>query len=895
MPISAVADAGHLGFWAKSAPIEPDVVGYHPIAYHLLDVAAVAEALLQAQPNRLRGLERLLRLDRASILRTIPFLIGLHDLGKFSACFQAKVEALWPEAQLGARGDFLDIAHGAITQHYLYGDDGGAVATLVQDAVMPHWLPSAVHDVVSAIAGHHGRPLTDEAGDFCIRAIGAAGPYAAAATKDLISILDPTPLPDIGERGEKVFSWTLSGLCVLCDWIGSNASDFPPHAPTLSTACYFEQIARPAARRAVSAAGIAEAAAAAHGAADLFPEIAGSFSPLQRWAAECEIPDGPSLTIVEDATGSGKTEAALILASKLMQRNGYSGIYFALPTMATANAMYARLEAAYRRLFGPGSTPSLALAHGRRDLHPGFSRIRLGDDGDRDPSASGDCSAWIADDRRKAFLAQVGAETIDQALLSVLPSRHQSLRLLGLSDKVLVVDEAHAYDAYMSKELEGLLEFQAALGGSAIILSATLPSLMRKRLANAFRAGLGLEPNWVPARKAFPLATVVSTGAVQEHALELRSGLERTIDVDFAPDVSGGLREALSAAAAGAAVLVIRNTVDEAIATADELRAASTVPVRLFHARFAMTDRQGIEADVLARWGKEGRSDMPRNGILVATQIVEQSLDLDFDLAVTDLAPIDLLIQRAGRVWRHLARRPAAARPVPGPRLVVIGPQVTDTDRDDWLAGTLPKSSFIYRHPGILWRTARALQASRCIVVRTADDGSNDPSSSRRLVENVYGETEPPNPIAIDAASTRAEGKAQGDRSIGSQALLKVDDAYTDRGAWRNEVDVATRLDVNSRTIRLARRRGNAIVPWCDDGGGPRLRWSLSEVSAAAGRLDTGTPGCEDARKEWGRYETDIPLVLLEPIDDDSFTGIAMKDGKPVDLLYDPVRGLRFP
>lgn len=892
MTSAVLNNAGHLHFWAKSAQGDDGGATYHPVAYHLLDVAAVAEAFLEAQPNRARALARLLGLDQASLLRTVPFLVGLHDLGKFSACFQAKVPALFPEAQLGARRAFLDIPHGAISQHYLFGDESGAVASLLQDVVMPGWLQSAVRDVVSAIGGHHGKPLKDEAADFCIRAIGGAGLYAAAAAKDLVAILDPVPLPAIEERGEKVFSWTLAGFCVLCDWLGSNSAYFPPHAPTLTPADYFVEVSRPAARRAVAAAGLLETKASTHGAAELFPEIANSFSPVQRWAAECDVGGGPSLTIVEDATGSGKTEAALILALRLMQANGHSGVYFALPTMATANAMYARLETAYRHLFEKGSTPSLALAHGRRDLHPGFSKIGLGDGG-RDPSASGDCSAWIADDRRKAFIAQVGAGTIDQALLSVLPSRHQSLRLFGLSDKVLVVDEAHAYDAYMSKELEGLLEFQAALGGSAVILSATLPTDMRKRLANAFRAGLGLKPKWSPTRRAFPLATVVSAAPVAEHALELRSGLERSVAVDFVPDVAAGIREALSAAAAGAAVLVIRNTVDEAVATADELRDAGAVSVHLFHARFAMCDRQRIEADVLARWGREGRSDLPRNGILVATQIVEQSLDLDFDLAVTDLAPVDLLIQRAGRVWRHIARRPAAGRPVPGPRLVVIGPPATDSDRADWLNGSLPKTPFIYRHPGVLWRTARVLQSVGRIDVQTTADLSNDPASSRRLVENVYSESDPPTPPAIASASGRADGKSQGDRSIAGNALLKVGDAYTDRGAWQNEVDVTTRLDVNTRTIRLARRRGNAIVPWCDEGE-TRLLWSLSEISVSSTRLDAGTPGFEDLRKAWGRYEAEIPLVLLEPLGDGTFTGTAMKDGNPIGLLYDPVRGLRF-
>src|SRR5262249_9039299 len=155
------------------------------------------------------------------------------------------------------------------------------------------------------------------------------------------------------------------------------------------------------------------------------------------------------LAIIEDVTGSGKSEAALIFAARLLSGGRADGLYFALPTMATANAMYDRLAASYRRLFADGSTPSLVLAHGKRRLHNGFADSILESE-ERQPQpydedAVAACAMWIADDRRKAFLAHVGIGTVDQALLGVLPSRHQSLRLWGLSDRVLVIDEAHAY------------------------------------------------------------------------------------------------------------------------------------------------------------------------------------------------------------------------------------------------------------------------------------------------------------------------------------------------------------------------------------------------------------------------------------------------------------------
>ena len=191
-----------------------------------------------------------------------------------------------------------------------------------------------------------------------------------------------------------------------------------------------------------------------------------------------------------------------MLAHRLMVACRADGLYIALPTMATANAMFDRLSAACGSLFMAGANPSIALVHGARDFHGFRSAVLRADRNEApyseapgqveesDTTASTACAAWIADDRRRSFLADVGAGTVDQALLSVLPSRHQSLRLLGLMRRVLVLDEVHAYDAYMQREIETLLEFQAGLGGSAILLSATLPLAVRERLADAFSNGL---------------------------------------------------------------------------------------------------------------------------------------------------------------------------------------------------------------------------------------------------------------------------------------------------------------------------------------------------------------------------------------------------------------------
>ena len=218
-------------------------------------------------------------------------------------------------------------------------------------------------------------------------------------------------------------------------------------------------------------------------------------------------------------------------------------------------------------------------------------------------TASTACAHWIADDRRRAFLADAGAGTVDQALLSILPSRHQSLRLLGLMRRVLILDEVHAYDAYMQREIERLLEFQAGLGGCAILLSATLPLSIRARLADAFARGLGEREDADRAAgggMAYPMATVRAAGVQFASGVPGRPGHGRTLPVRFLRTPDEALAEVEQAARAGKAVLYIRNTVDDALCAHAALAARGLDP-DLFHARFALEDRLEIERRVVRR------------------------------------------------------------------------------------------------------------------------------------------------------------------------------------------------------------------------------------------------------------------------------------------------------
>ena len=405
--------------------------------------------------------------------------------------------------------------------------------------------------LISAVTGHHGSPpetlgrermITLRGGDFGPAGVDAAYGFIRSAN-DVLAPPRDVPAPEL--RHSKRASFAVAGLAVLADWIGSNQEWFPYADPVQDMEAYWN-CARLQASRAVREAGVLPASASTQlGYGDLIGRRA-TPSPMQRWAQDVPLPTGPALFMIEDETGSGKTEAALMLAHRLIASGAADGLYVALPTMATANAMFDRLAGAYRHLFAADPEPSIALAHGARGLHRGFraAMSRGGKDEKRysdtgawdeasETTASAACAEWIADDRRRTFLADAGAGTIDQALLSVLPSRHQSLRLLGLMRRVLILDEVHAYDAYMQREMERLLEFQAGLGGSALLLSATLPLQVRERLTDAFAKGLGIDAEDDCLGTDYPMATIRAVDVSATTSVPGRSERARTLPVRF--------------------------------------------------------------------------------------------------------------------------------------------------------------------------------------------------------------------------------------------------------------------------------------------------------------------------------------------------------------------------
>ncbi|WP_227852708.1 CRISPR-associated helicase Cas3' [Klebsiella oxytoca] len=569
----------------------------------------------------------------------------------------------------------------------------------------------------------------------------------------------------------------------------------------------------------------------------LFPFIH-TLTPLQKRASTLDISaPGPQLVILEDVTGAGKTEAALILTHRLMSANKGHGLYVGLPTMATANAMYKRLATAYHALFTDDSRPSLVLAHGGREMSSTFRQSlwqpagEIAEDYARDDSnASGECHAWFADSRKKALLAEVGVGTLDQLLMAVMPFRHQSLRLLGMRDKILLLDEVHAYDGYMVKLLEGLLRFHAAQGGSAIILSATLPTALREKLLNAFNDGSGFTATEANQNADYPWLSHLSSAGLLEQALPTRPEVQRTVAISWIQQRREALDIIYRVVAAGQCVCWIRNTVDDAREIYQQLLHEGIVPERdllLFHSRFAFVDRITIEDKTLSWFGNDAPSSERRGKILIATQVVEQSLDLDFDWMISDLAPIDLLIQRAGRLQRHIrdaqgqrkSTQPDGRQP---PVLYILAPDWQEQAEAGWLGQELKGTGYVYADHACLWRTQALLRQQGEIRM---------PENARILVDGVY-EQKINAPTGLQTLSDMAFGKVLSQRSVAAQNLLCHDLGY-DREAsdflWDKDREFSTRLGEESVDVYLAwQNEVGELHPVVDKGD---FRWEMSRLS----------------------------------------------------------------
>ena len=829
-------------FWGKSAAAGT----VHLLIAHLLDAAAVAEVLW----DRFLAPSVRDRIDACSEGRgrlLLSLICGLHDCGKATPAFQSKVPALAQRVRDAGLG--WSVMTGA-DAHAWHHSRAGA---FVLRSVLPEagWGPDAVAWVWPLVAGHHGTvPASRAVASPPARGDAQGLGLWRQAQSDLVRRVAAELGCDLGAvipaaRPSRGTQLAMSGVVIMADWIASDDRHFPG-------------IASPGGASIGRARERAMSAWAQLGLRGGWNQefLAGSDVVRRRFGISprpaqdavvrmAERMTGPGLVVVEAPMGEGKTEAALAAAEVLARRFGADGIFVGMPTQATSDPMYSRVR---KWLAAVDPDVPVGLLHGKRQFNREWSGLRsrvrfrgvgagLDEYGLPDPYAApagpagqgqghgpaGDVPAEWFLGRKRGLLAPVTVGTVDQLLHAATRTRHVMLRHAGLAGRVVILDEVHAYDVYMSQFLFEALRWLADAGVPVIVLSATLPSATRDRLIRAYCQGVlqrrDVTAPPVSGEAGYPQVTaawrdngtVVAESAASRPWRSPSRVAVAVLDERPRGDPAAVADAVCEAAGGGGCVLVIRNTVGRAQQAYLELRGRLGGDVMLLHSRLTVGERADRAALALALLGSPGSGapGRPRRLVIVATQVAEQSFDVDCDFLVSDLAPIDLLLQRAGRLHRH--ERPAAARPgrLAEPRLLVTG-----LDRRGGLPGFPAGSTAIYGDYLLLRAAALAGDAA-------VSGGWLLPQDVPGLVERGYGDEvivpadwaaagETARQAWLRDQQTRAERAAgfllAGEDCLGAETLAGLHDRATADLGDEDAVAAVVRDGDPSAEVLLVRR-----------------------------------------------------------------------------------------
>lgn len=705
---------------------------YLPVWMHALDTAGIMERLYRewlagAVIGRLAA-----EVGKDMLPRVCILLALIHDLGKLTAQFQTNIQTQMDEYLLCA----FRVPHDPA----FYQGHTVPHARVGEAILLWYGFPQSFAVIVGA---HHGKPQSDgveielEASGRCFYGTDAKKEkeawercwreYLDAALERCgFSSIDEIPTLSMSAQME------LTGLLIMADWIASNTTYFPLISVDESgdTAWYPARV--DAAWDALHlpppwSAAMKEMDARAFEERFRFPP-----NEVQRAVLAAAGDASPGIFILEAGMGTGKTEASLALAEVLASRTGSGGLFFGLPTQATANGLFARVTH-WAEQQSRDETHGIRLAHGASALNAEYQELFRGSANISDDEDGGLIVHGWFEGRKQALLADFVVGTVDQLLMASLKSKHLMLRHLGLAGKVVVIDEVHSFSPHMNAYLDRTLTWLGGYGAPVIILSATLPEERRAALIAAYLRGRAHQSKAFRLESgaawrhslSYPLITWTDGLTVRQTAVAAE-GTPKTVVIEreTLANLPERLRDAL---ADGGCSGVVVNTVRRAQETATRLRAAlPEMRVLVFHSQFVMADRARREQELLRLVGKASTPAERERLIIVGTQVIEQSLDLDFDLLATDLCPMDLLLQRIGRLHRHSKHtRPEKLR---APRCLVL-----EAEGEAWEPG----AQAIYG-AWLLGRTRRFLPDA--IVL---------PGDIPRLVQNVYREPE------IDALSAQ--------------------------------------------------------------------------------------------------------------------------------------------
>lgn len=833
--------------WAKTGGGEERGL-WSPLYVHMGDSACVARKIWDEwlSDSVKQDISGIVSGCNEAAKALVSWLAGVHDIGKAAPGFQYKVlERAERDQEMG-----LDLPPTHMMNH-------PPSHAYMSEIILERWLENRGWDYGTAygsvVGAHHGAPPSNERVLENIEDASSYAPVENLGDDDWASLQDEL-LGWIAQttgllRYEELFKSLavpqpiqvlLSAIVIMSDWIASNA-DFFPLVDCVET--YVEFLAR--ADAGWSSLALPSAWHPEHVAlegqelfhrrfADL-PENA-TLRPAQVEALHAALEmSEPGLLIIEAPMGNGKTEASLLCAEVLAVKTGAGGVAYLLPTMATSNAMFTRVESWLEHVPDARgkSKQSMQLLHSKAALNSDYAKLRhwgstwMGDNASSCTEEDVVAHQWFGG-RKRGLLSSFVVGTVDQLLMAALKMRHVQLRHLGLAGKVVVIDEVHAYDAYMNTYLDRVLTWLGTYGVPTILLSATLPSERRNDLIHAYRGRDRKSSSGHSRRKdipeaprdeagfpSYPLVTIAArSGALGEQMYRTCADPSEGTNVvvsemeDDDTALFGLLDDALSD---GGCACVLRDTVARAQDTYEKLQNRfGDSCVKLVHSRFIAVDRMANDAELLRLLGPD-QSKRPHRLIVVGTQVIEQSLDIDFDVMVTDVAPIDLLLQRMGRLHRHQRGRGQSLRPekLREARCYIVGVE-------DWTApppAIVEGISRIYPR-ALLWKSIAALRMEKS---KTGAAMVNLPHDIARLVEAVY---------------SPCEGEAGFEPVIGGNdagsVLLKASDELN-----RRQADAQRRAGAFLLS-KPQKRPGGSLIGWLRDS------YSLTdEIRARAAVRDT--------------------------------------------------------
>ena len=724
---------------------------FHRLEHHCADVAACFEGLLRDPVLRSRFERAAGDAGFCAVTEArLAVLAFLHDFGKLNTGFQFKVreiEAL-PSGWRPKRA-------GHISEALLCFDQDDVCEALGLLDMDRDWGQGFVSLLLAALA-HHGRPAKrpSRTGSGPPELWKPFAGYDPLATAKLLRERSHAWFPRAFEKGPPLpdspaLAHLFAGVVALADQVGSNRELFEfesSHDPD-----YIHR-ARRLAEEALRRTGFRRADRPARAKPSDFRSLFGHEEPRPLQRAVEEAPLDHPLLILESETGSGKTEAAIMRFAALWRTGRVDGLYFALPTRAAAKQIHARVHNALTQLFPPDegtatetvlAVPGYLMAGAVRGWPEEDFKVYWQDEKEDDPNREEIRQGrWAAEASRKFLAATAAVGTVDQALLAGLQVKWAHFRGAALARSLLVVDEAHASDAYMTELLDTVLRGHLALGGHALLMSATLGAVARTAFTSTERR---LEPPEPAATEEtpYPAVTVADGGGKSQTWKIDEIGRSKAVSMRIEPIIADPDRiaeVALAEARKGAKVLVVRNTVASAQAVFDSLlkQGGDALALQagdgpaLHHSRFAAEDRRLLDEAVEQALGKKDRR--PGGRIVVGTQTLEQSLDIDADFLISDLCPVDVLLQRIGRLHRHVGTKRSEG--FTAPRCVVLAPEHGPEGLEEGLGGSLMAHGLGTSHRGGgVYRNLLGIEQTRRLIVEHPT--WTIPDMNRMLVERA--------------------------------------------------------------------------------------------------------------------------------------------------------------